>query len=325
MKLSTLVLASLLSSTALAASPVLVSASGDSKVGRAGAFKPAKAGMAVSEQDFIVLAPGAKATVKLADGSMAEFEGKLMVPGRRLVSAKEAGALIKLTQSLQKAAEAVVGSDTVATVPGAGKASNEGDKLGSRSKGMLFVGEEPSGKRTSPAEYAEVSLRANDRFLARERAEDILADAKADSLERRRASLVLAQVYVADDEITKALGMFARAIEPGKSELAGEKSVRTAALVQRAQLHRILGDVAKAKSDLKEATAAYLDTDGTRPLAWSHAQFLIGAIALEEGNTAEAAAAFKKIPSPQDRDVGPNFDSLRELKKTADELVAAAQ
>lgn len=325
MKLFTLVLASLLSSSVLAATPILVSASGDSKVGRAGAFKPAKAGMEVTEQDFIVLAPGAKATVKLADGTTAQFEGKLMVPGRRLVSAKEAGALIKLGQSLQKAAEAVVGSDTVATVPGSGKANNESDKLGSKSKGMLFVGEDGAGKRTSPAEYAELSLRENDRFLARKRAEDILADAKADSLERRRASLVLAQVYVADDEITKALGMFARAIEADKNELAGEKSVRTAALVKRAQLHRDLGDLAKAKADLKEAIAAYPETDKTRPLAWSHAQFLTGAIALEEGRTAEATAAFKKIPSPEDRDVGPNFDSLRELKKTADELVAAAQ
>ena len=112
--LPVLVLSMFLSASAFAAATV-VSATGDAKVGKAGAFKPAKAGVQVPAADFLVLAPGAKATVKLEDGTTAEFTGKAMVPGRRLTSAKEAGALIRVGQSIQKAAESVVGVDAVAT------------------------------------------------------------------------------------------------------------------------------------------------------------------------------------------------------------------
>src|SRR5689334_5211795 len=105
-RMSTAALFLLLSTPAFAASTV-VKTTGDAKVGKAGAFKPAKPGSEIPSTEFLVLGDGAKATVKLEDGTTAEFSGKVMVPGRRLVNAKEAGALIRVGQSIQKAAESV--------------------------------------------------------------------------------------------------------------------------------------------------------------------------------------------------------------------------
>ena len=325
MRLSHLLAAALFLSggSALAASATVVSVEGEGKIGRSGAWRPAKAGETVGESEFLSLAPNAAAKVKLGDGTAADFQGKVIVPGRRLATQKSAGALLRFSQSLQKAAEAVVGVDVKGTAPGASKA----DEKTGRKLALGFMGEDTE-QLSSRADFAEASLARNDLYDATDRAKAILAESGSSALEKRRAHLVLGQVHLEEGEFTNALKhldaaakelspdeLAARRVEKGKTVMDPE-AYRSAALLHRGRAHQILGDHAKAEADYAAAITAF--PKGTQAY---QAHFYLGVIALEGGDRKAAQKHFAGIADMKDADNSVTADQTRRLKALARDLL----
>lgn len=326
MTLSHLLVASslLLSSTALAAPATVVSVAGEGiKIGKDGAWRPAKAGETIGVSEFLSAPSGSEIKVKLGDGTPAQFKGKVIVPGRRLATQKAAGRLLKLSESLQKAAESVVGVDVKGTAPGASKAD---DKLNSKIK-LQYEGAD-SRPASSKAEWAERSFAENDMHLAVERAEAILEDSGESALEKRRAHLVLGQVYLGDAEFTKALKSLTAACVPLTADEAAAKKMvkgkvtfdpeayRAAALLQRGIAYRQIGDDAKAKADFEATVAAFpLGTQAYQ------ASFQLMVMALEAGDRPGADKHFGAIATMKEGDNSVTAAQTRELKALAQELL----
>ncbi len=285
-RIAPLALALALPAAAMAADATVSKVEGEVKVGREGAWKTAAAGAVIAAADFLSLGPAARATVKLGDGTVAEFVGKVIVPGRRLSSEKAAGALLKLTRAVQKASEAVVGVDAKGTVPGAGKAS---DKLGQK-KRAIFVDTDEKPK-SSEADFAEAALGRGDYFDARNRAQAIVDDPNDSPAEKRRARYVLGRVHAAEGEFGKALSAFdgaAAARDPAEGDAADH--YRGAALVERGLVHVQLGLDGKADADFKAAIEASPKTAQA-----AKANLYLGALALEAQKPAVAEAHFKLL------------------------------
>jgi tetratricopeptide (TPR) repeat protein len=325
MKLSHLLIASLLTSSAFAAPATVVSVSGEgSKIGKDGAWRPAKAGETIGESEFLSAPTGTEVQVKLGDGTPAGFKGKVIVPGRRLATQKAAGPLLKLSESLQKAAESVVGVDVKGTAPGASKAD---DKLNTKAK-LVFEGADTPRIASSKAEWAEKSFAENDMHLAVERAEAILKDTGESSLEKRRAHLVLGQVYVGDAEFTKALKSLTAASAPLTADETAAKKMekgkvtfdpeayRAAALLHRGIVYRQIGDDAKAKADFEGTIASF--PAGTQAY---QASFQLMVMSLEAGDRPGADKHFGAIATMKDSDNSPTATQTRELKALAQELL----
>lgn len=295
----------LLSFPALAKTASIKAIKGDVKVGKEGAWKSATPGAAIPETEFLLIPADGTASVELADGTNADFQGKVLVPGRRLASVKAAGALLKFSRSLQKAAESVVGTDIIGTVPGATRACSEEQikqgtcKDGGRSpiptadpnkiRGVSFMGEGERGK--SAAGLAEDAYFINgDHFLARQRSDAILADKSASEFERRRAALVLANVQADEGELTRAFKLLDGVVsKPSVAETSSgfdlaAKAYRVSGLLLRGRLFMQLGDVEKAEKDFIGASSEFSisDKDKTYPLAAHRANFFLAALELEK-------------------------------------------
>lgn len=337
----------LLSSTTFAATPAksasIVSVTGEAKVGKEGAWKPAAAGAAINETDFLTLSKDASAKIKLGDGTEQEFTGKAIIPGRRLVSAKtSAGKLQNLSNAVQSATEAVMGSDPTVARGGLTRASKvatsseDKAKLGGKN-GMKWGSEiEEETQSSSEADYAEQSLRKGDMFLARSRAQAILDNKSKSSFEKRRANYVLAHVSAADAEFTTALKKI-DLVTAAADEKTGETSEmvrahRSGALVLRGQIMTQLGDSAKAKEAFAEAlTIAQTGNPATEPVTVAQANFFLGAMALEA--IGDCTGAKKAQCETDNLDLArKHFGSLtkdktqeeKQLALTADELLASS-
>lgn len=320
MKLSHLLVASLLSSTAFAAPATVVSVAGEGiKIGKDGAWRPAKAGETIGETEFLSAPSETQINVKLGDGTAAAFKGKVVVPGRRLATQKSAGALLKLSESLQKAAESVVGVDVKGTAPGASKAD---DKTNTKVK-LAWESDVDIGSKSTKADWAETMLAKHDIHEAVERADAILKDTGESPLEKRRAQLVLGQVYMGDAEFTKALKAFTAAAAPltapetsAKKTGFDPEAYRAAALVHRGVAHRQLGDDAKAKADFEATIASF--PMGTQAY---QASFQLMVMSIEAGDKAGAEKYFAAIPTMKDTDTSGTASQTRELKALAQELL----
>lgn len=351
-----LVLSLLLSLPALAKTASLTAVKGDVKVGKEGAWKSATPGVVIPETDFLLIPADATASVVLADGTKADFQGKVLVPGRRLASVKAAGALLKFSRSLQKAAESVVGTDIIGTVPGATRACSENEirqgtcKEAGKSpiptgdpnkiRGVSFMGEEERSK--SEAERAEEEYFVKgDKYLARQRSEAILAEGSASSeFEKRRAALVLANINADEGEVTKAFKLLETVVKkPNAAETSGgfdgaAKAYRVSGLVLRGKINMELGDAAKAQQDFLAATKEFsiADKEKNYPLAAHRANLFLATLALESGRDTAVEDARKYVdaipaPKPWTDETKPepeNFTQLREIKAAADELMKSA-
>ena len=324
MKLSHLVLASLLSSSAFAAPATVVSVEGQSKIGKDGAWRPAKTGETVGDAEFLSVSPESVVKVKLGDGTPADFRGKVVVPGRRLGTQKSAGPLLKFSESLQKAAEAVVGVDVKGTAPGASKAD---DKTATKTR-LLMMGDQDSGPRSTKAEFAEKALQRHDLQDAENRAKGILADPGESALEKRRAHLILGRVHLDEAEYTKALAeLSAAAADLAPEEKAARKlekakvifdptGYRAAALVFRGIAYRQLGDDAKAKTDFTSAISAFPQSTQAY-----QASFQLLTMSLEGGDKAAATKHFEAIPQMKEEDTSEEANETRMLRELASELL----
>lgn len=130
-RLGSIVVMLALSSSAWAAATVTVSGSTGpgSEVGREGSWRPAVEGTAIGETDFLKIPAGASVQVTLRDGKVASFDGKIVVPGRRLVADKTSATNVAwLARAIQNASDAVGGVATAQHAPGATKVENVGSR-----------------------------------------------------------------------------------------------------------------------------------------------------------------------------------------------------
>lgn len=337
-----------LSSDAIAAagkSASILSVTGEAKVGKEGAWKPAAAGAAITENEFLTLSKDATAKVKLGDGTEQEFAGKAIIPGRRLVSAKtSAGKLQNLSNAVQSATEAVMGSDPTVARGGLTRATKiatsaeDKAKLGSKTGmkwGSDIEGDDPG---STEADYAEQSLRKGDMFLARSRAQAILDNKAKSAFEKRRANYVLAHAFASDAEFTSALKKIELVIAPPEVK-GGEtaelvRAHRSGALVLRGQIMTQLGDASKAKESFAEALKiAQTGDPKTEPVTVAQANFFLGVIALESGSDCTGPAEKKAQCEADSLDLAKkHFGVLtkektqeeKQLAVTAEELLASA-
>lgn len=341
---SSLLLASLfVSATALAAPASITAVKGDVKIGKEGAWKAATAGAAVPEAEFLMVTSDSTVTVKLGDGTSHDFSGKSLIPGRRLASVKAAGPLLKFSRQLQKAAESVVGVDTVGTVPGAGKACTpEQIKLGTCIKGsaedkdprkiggMIFEGD--GGGNSSEAKFAELYLDDGDRFGATTRSEAILKDKNASDFEKRRASLVLANVKSDLGEFTQALSLLEKVIaKPTATEKdagmeVAARSRKVAGLVLRGEIYNLLGDTKKAKADFEAAASEFpADKLNEFPVAGHRAHLHLAMMSIDESDVENARKWVEKIAVPAAKpDEAKATTHARELRTAGDEMLKNA-
>lgn len=343
--LSSLVAVSLLLSPAAfaaAKSASIVTVQGEAKVGKEGAWKPASAGAAISENEFLTLSKDASVKVKLGDGTEAEFTGKAIIPGRRLVSAKtSAGKLQNLSNAVQSATEAVMGSDPTVARGGLTRATKVAttaeDKAKLGAKGSMKWGsdiEEPAAGSTE-ADFAEQDLRKGDMFGARSRAQAILDNKVKSAYEKRRANYVLAHVSASDAEFTAALKKIdlvaAVADEKGGETAEMVRAHRSGALVLRGQIMTQLGDSAKAKESFAEALKIAQDGDPkSEPVTAAQANFFLGAMAVESlancSGDKKAACETENLEIAKKHFAGLTKEKTQEEKQlavTAEELLAS--
>jgi hypothetical protein len=281
-------------SSAYASSSVVVtSVTGDVKVGREGAWKPAAKGTAISDTDFVMIPENATATIHLPDNTDKVFPGKAIIPGRRLSSTKTAaGAMIYFSQGLQKASEVVAGKKNDGT------ASNGAGKAGVTERpSTVFMSEGTTAPHVSQAQVAESDFRSgkND---AKAEADAILKDAKATSVEKRHAHLLLGLVAASTASYSTALKEFDAAATKAED---GDEAVllRARALVQRGQVESQLSDDRTAKADFVEASS--IAAQGSPEQA--QAYFFLGVLAASANDATTARNFFNLL------------DSYPELKK----------
>lgn len=321
MKLSHLPITSLLlAAPAWAAPATVVSVEGDGiRIGKDGAWRPGRPGETIAETEFLNVPVNAVVDVKLGDGSSGRFPGKVIVPGRRLATRKDAGPLLRFSESLQKAAESVVGVDVKGTAPGASKAN---DRTATRIK-LQFEGTD-SRPRSTGADFAERAFAEHDLHDASVRARAILDDRASSPLEKRRARIVAAGVFLEEAEFTLALQELdaavaalapeekaARRVEKGAVTFDPE-AYRAAALLLRGRALRQLGDDVKAKADLTAATTVF--PTGTQAYA-AHLELMV--LALEANDVITARKHFDAIPTMKDADDSASAEQVRHIKKIA--------
>lgn len=170
-RLGSIVVMLLVSSTsAWAATAVKVegTSGSESKVGREGAWRSAAVGATIGETDFLAIPAGATVRVTLPDGKVASFAGKIVVPGRRLVSAKtSASNAAWLAHAIQSASDAMGGVTAGQDGPGASKPENVGGHLQLKETGPRGGGSgsgvESGGAKRTDSSGAKGNGRANEK------------------------------------------------------------------------------------------------------------------------------------------------------------------
>ncbi len=256
------------SGSALAgSSPTIKSASDSVQVGKEGAWKPAKAGMAIADTDFVKIPADAAATITLPDNTTRDFKGKAVIPGRRLGDKAGAGMSVWFSQSVQKMA----GTGTTMTkANGMGKA----DDMTASHKDPIWDSMEGVTHKLTLAEIAEVDFSGGRYEKAATEAAKVIADAEAAPVQKRRAHLVLGECSASSASYTAALKELDIASEPvASTEGPDGPLLRLAALLQRGQVQTQLGNDAAAQEDFKIVAAS------AEKAPAAQAKFLLGVIA----------------------------------------------
>lgn len=286
----------LLPSLALAAKVSILESKGNVEIGANGKWAPVKSGTAIKEEDFLRIPNGASVTVQLTDGTPATFQGKAVVPGRRLVDPKtDPTALMKLYNAYQRAANTIGGEEKKGSIAGAGKACEApkqwcGGVCQERAKCLKWDGEKSTPLRTD-ADWILIYITTNRVDEARAKALEVIANPKASKVDLRVAHLIVGAGAAEDANYTdalKSLDIAAGAI--GNDEPEGVAEHRAVALLERGKAHMNLGANARAKKDLTEAIPGL-----TEKKRVAEAHFILGYIAIGEQDPKAAAAQFAKI------------------------------
>lgn len=278
----------LLPSFAIAASePTIKVASPGVVVGKAGSWKPATPGMAIATTDFVKIPEKASATIVLPDSTAKEFNGRTIIPGRRLVAGgNAAGAMIYFSQGLQKTAEAIAGPATGTTKSSGITRSDDMSKKGLhvhvKYEGIASDIESHLGK-------GEAAFDDGNYVEARKAADETLANVSAEPLQKRRAHLLKGQVLAAEANYDAAVPELDQAARPGGDDDFAQ--VRAIALIQRGQVETQLGDDPKAKHDFEAA----IDNAGSNKAIAVEAKFLLGVLAVTAKDEKSARGWFDQV------------------------------
>ena len=241
-------------------------------------------------------------TVRLENGTELTFEGRAVVPGRRLVGAKsDVEGLMRVYKMYQKAANATGGEEKRTSFAGAGKACKEGEvrcggECKRRADCLKWADEGSSAKLdTIPADRVLTQLDKGNIEFAREEARRILEDESSSKSDLRIASLVVGKQHAEDVNYASALKALDVAAAPiGPEERAGMKEWRAVALLERGKVLLNMGALDRAKSDLTEASVS-----GSNAVK-GESRFLLGYIAIEVNDAAGAKTHFAAIPSAKE-------------------------
>ncbi len=248
-------------------SPTIKSASDSVQVGKEGAWKPAKAGMAIADTDFVKIPDGAAATITLPDNTSRDFKGKAVIPGRRLGDKVSAGMSVWFSQSVQKVA------GTAATVTKANGIRKAGVETASE-KTVVWDGMSGVTHKTMPAERAEYYFSRGLYNEAAKQAAEVVADPDASLVQKRRAHLVLGECSASSASYSTALKDLDIAAEPTtEAEGTDAPLLRVQSLLQRGQVQTQLGNDTAAQEDFKIVAAS------PDKVPASQAKFLLGILA----------------------------------------------
>ncbi len=294
----------LASASAAASVPTVKSAAGEVKIGRPGAWRTAKAGGTIREDEYLSVEPGAKVTVTIGDGSDQSFLGKAVLSGHRLAMAKS----VLLSEQVRKQTFAGLDYDPNSTENA--ERGTEVGETGRRRRKVSFMGEEEEERRvaTTDADYAEARLRLGDGPGAIDFAWPILANPDSSPLERCRAHLVMGRVAAADADVALAIREFDAAARPIEMWIPHAVEFHGDALLQRGQA-RMQGD------DDTGASADFSETIAIAPQSASAAQanFFLGVLALSRSDADSARLRFAKLAG------------YPELSRAAEELLRSVE
>ncbi len=294
----------LLATLLLAADAKIVGVEGAPKAGRDGAWRVAKAGEAIAEDELLLLAAGESVEVELAGGRKKTVQGRAIVAMRRLAASGSTDKAVLLAKAAHVSSRNIEAAELSTAVAPRG-AEIEDAPQGTGRRAVAFLGADDAMRpKSTDADFAEWYLRQSEYRLAVAHAWRILESSEAPASERRRAHLVLAAVWVREGALGTAIGDLDAAAAP--SEDPALAPFRASALARRGQLRMQLGeDDTQAEADFEAAIDAAPDSNGA-----AIAHFFLGTLALSRGDEAVAKARFARLtPYP-------------ELKQAADELLA---
>lgn len=298
---------------ALLAAPSIADVQGTVTVVRGGASHAAAKGEEIAKEDFLRIAESSSVTITLANGKSVVVKGKALLPGRRVHDAKLASGLAKLAVALQT----VAGSQDGGSAPASMSDLAGGSDPSTRNAGLMsgatddFGGGAPaptpekrgwwpvSKKKKKSVTPAPASTEAPKKEAAEkeelERSKLAIADRKPaaprrDARGEKDASpLAAAGTLIAADDIAGALANLDTIV----GDPTTAPAIAAQALVLRARLRLQSGaEVALVRADL--ARVRQLAKDGEPA---HEAAFLLGALALSDGDRAGAKRHFDSIPT----------------------------
>lgn len=298
-----------LSSPAWAAAGVTVADSTGpaSKVGREGAWRMADADATIGEKDFLAIPAGATVRVTLPDGQVASFTGKIVVPGRRLVSDKSSASNVAwLARAIQSASDAVGGVAVKQEGPGAAKVETVGSRpdqgmTASRVTSADDVAPPPSPKAPKQDEAKKV-----EKETEKQPARDVdsllgLSETDASPTKARPAARAQAQTRAetlrdgltaeSDGNFETARTLLVIASKKPKKGGTDVRAIRAEAYVALGRVHLQLGLPNEAAVAFDQAIRLDTAKGATGPHA-ARAHFLLGMSALERGDVKAARRKF---------------------------------